>query len=238
MLCALCLMAHGSFAFQASLRTVPGIKRSHPSAASIRMNLAQPARRQVVTGVLGAAALGVGVRPAAAADARMTIETTAGTMEFEFWPEVAPQTVESFKKLANKGYFDGLAFHRIIPGFVIQGGDPKTRQGYAPDGTLTDGAAQKYGWGTGGPGFNIKAEFNERKHSFGVLSMARSANPDSAGSQFFVCLGDLPSLDNKYTTFGKLVSGQEVLSKLGAAKTARGDTPVQRQGIERVTISE
>lgn len=168
----------------------------------------------------------------------MTISTTAGDMVFEFWPEVAPNTVANFKKLAKSGYFDGQAFHRIIKGFVIQGGDPNTKVGYGPEGTL-DGAAasQVRKWGTGGPGYNINAEFNPRKHEFGVLSMARSASPNSAGSQFFVCLGPLTSLDNKYTTFGKMIKGDDVLKKLGSAKTVKGDYPYDRQGIEKVVIS-
>jgi len=179
------------------------------------------------------------VANAASADPEiMTITTTAGDMVFEFWPEVAPETVKNFKKLAKTGYFDGQAFHRIIKGFVIQGGDPNTKVGYGPEGTLkgADGSKVRT-WGTGGPGYNIKAEFNDRKHEFGVLSMARSANPDSAGSQFFVCLGPLKSLDNKYTTFGKMIKGDDVLQTLGSAKTVKGDYPFQRQGIEKVTIS-
>jgi len=186
----------------------------------------------------GAAAAVGSPQEARAAEETMTISTTAGDMEFEFWPDVAPKTVESFKKLAKTGYFDGQAFHRVIKGFVIQGGDPNSKTGYGPSGTLEGaniGAVKK--WGTGGPGFNLKAEFNPRKHEFGVLSMARSANPDSAGSQFFVCLGSLASLDNKYTTFGKMTKGDEVLKKIGSCKTVKGDYPYERQGIEKVTIN-
>merc|ERR1740125_60553 len=158
-------------------------------------------------------------------------------MEFELWDDVAPAHVNSFRKLAQKGYFDGQAFHRVIPGFVIQGGDPNSKVGYSDNGSLEGGdkGAQRK-WGTGGPGYQIKAEFNERKHEFGVLSMARSSDPNSAGSQFFVCLGPLPNLDNKYTTFGKMIKGDEVLKTLGNAKTVKGDYPFERQGIEKVTI--
>jgi len=166
---------------------------------------------------------------------QMKITTTAGVMEFELWDDVAPKHVASFLKLTKTGFFDGGAFHRIIPGFVIQGGDPNVKVGYGPGGTLDGadkGAVRK--WGTGGPGYNVPAEFNPRKHEFGVLSMARAADPNSAGSQFFVCLGDLPSLDNKYTTFGKLLKGDDVLRKIAAAKTVQGDIPFERQGIERV----
>jgi peptidyl-prolyl cis-trans isomerase B (cyclophilin B) len=103
------------------------------------------------------------------------IKTTAGEMVVEFWPDVAPKTVENFQKLAAKGFYDGTAFHRIIKGFMVQGGDP-----------LTKDPAMQARWGTGGPGYQVKAEFNERSHVRGVLSMARSQNPDSAGSQFFI----------------------------------------------------
>ena len=156
-------------------------------------------------------------------------------MEFELWDDVAPKHVASFLKLTKEGFYDGGAFHRIIPGFVIQGGDPNAKVGYGPDGTL-DGAdkSKVRRWGTGGPGYTIPAEFNARKHEFGVLSMARSADPNSAGSQFFVCLGNLPSLDNKYTVFGKLTKGEDVLKRIAAAQTVTGDIPFKRQGIERV----
>eukprot|EP00316_Scyphosphaera_apsteinii_P022642 CAMPEP_0119336894 /NCGR_PEP_ID=MMETSP1333-20130426/92897_1 /TAXON_ID=418940 /ORGANISM="Scyphosphaera apsteinii, Strain RCC1455" /LENGTH=166 /DNA_ID=CAMNT_0007347813 /DNA_START=300 /DNA_END=800 /DNA_ORIENTATION=+ len=161
--------------------------------------------------------------------------TTAGEMQFELWDDVAPKHVASFVKLANEGFFDGGAFHRIIPGFVIQGGDPNAKVGYGPSGTLENadkGAVRK--WGRGGPGYTVPAEFNDRPHDFGVLSMARSADPNSAGSQFFVCLGRLPSLDKQYTVFGKLIQGEDVLRKLGAAKTVTGDIPFTRQGINRM----
>uniref|UniRef100_A0A7S0LSQ5 Peptidyl-prolyl cis-trans isomerase n=2 Tax=Coccolithus braarudii TaxID=221442 RepID=A0A7S0LSQ5_9EUKA len=166
---------------------------------------------------------------------RMVIETTQGNMEFELWDDVAPKHVKNILTLAKQGFFDGQAFHRIIPGFVIQGGDPNTKLGYGPGGTLEGGDKSKQRtWGRGGPGYNVPAEFNERLHEFGVLSMARSADPNSAGSQFFVCLGRLTSLDNKYTVFGKLTKGEEVLRKIGAAKTVAGDIPETRQGIQRI----
>ena len=132
-------------------------------------------------------------------------------------------------------HYKGSCFHRIIPGFVIQGGDPNAKVGYGPDGTMDGADKSKVAkWGRGGPGYTIPAEFNPRLHEFGVLSMARSADPNSAGSQFFVCLGNLPSLDNKYTVFGKLTKGDDVLKRIAAAKTISGDIPFKRQGIERV----
>jgi peptidyl-prolyl cis-trans isomerase B (cyclophilin B) len=147
-------------------------------------------------------------------------------MTVAFWPDVAPKTVENFKKLARAGFYDGTAFHRIIKGFMIQGGCPNTREG------------QKGIPGTGGPGYSIKAEFNEKPHVKGVLSMARSSSPDSAGSQFFICHGDARFLDRQYTAFGQLVSGVDVLEQIANVPTAGSErsTPVERVALESVTI--
>ena len=159
------------------------------------------------------------------------LETTAGDMVIEFWPDVAPNTVENFKKLARQGYYDGTAFHRIVKGFMIQGGDP-----------LTKDPQQEHRWGTGDPGYKIKAEFNNRSHVRGVISMARSQDPDSAGSQFFICLDDAKFLDGKYTAFGRLSKGDEVLGAIGNTPTARSaggeqSKPTTRVGVNRVRIS-
>jgi peptidyl-prolyl cis-trans isomerase B (cyclophilin B) len=153
------------------------------------------------------------------------INTTEGEMAVEFWPDVAPKTVENFKTLAKKGFYDGTAFHRVIKGFMIQGGDP-----------LTKDASKENAWGTGDPGYKIKAEFNDRSHVRGVLSMARSNHPDSAGSQFFICHGDPKFLDGQYTTFGKLIKGDEVLEKIGTTPTHPGDRPVKRMGVNSIKI--
>ena len=158
------------------------------------------------------------------------IKTSAGEMVVEFWTDVAPQTVENFKKLAKSGFYDGTAFHRIVKGFMIQGGDP-----------LTKDASKEDRWGTGDPGYKIKAEFSEKSHQRGVLSMARSQDPDSAGSQFFVCLGDASFLDRKYTAFGKLVKGDDVLGKIGDTAVTRSNSgenskPTSRVGVESVKI--
>jgi peptidyl-prolyl cis-trans isomerase B (cyclophilin B) len=158
------------------------------------------------------------------------IKTTAGDLVVEFWPDVAPKTVENFKTLAGQGFYDGTAFHRIVKGFMIQGGDPLTKDPEAED-----------SWGTGGPGHRVKAEFNEKAHVRGVLSMARSQNPDSAGSQFFICLGDAKFLDRQYTAFGKLIKGDEVLGKIGDSPTAVNNggersKPLARVGVESVKI--
>jgi peptidyl-prolyl cis-trans isomerase B (cyclophilin B) len=158
------------------------------------------------------------------------IKTSAGEMVLEFWPDVAPKTVENFKALARKGFYDGTAFHRIVKGFMIQGGDP-----------LTKNPNEEASWGTGGPGHKVKAEFNDRRHQRGVISMARSSDPDSAGSQFFICLGDASFLDRKYTAFGKLTRGDDVLGKIGdtpVAMSSGGERskPLTRIGVESVQI--
>jgi peptidyl-prolyl cis-trans isomerase B (cyclophilin B) len=153
------------------------------------------------------------------------ISTTEGEMVVEFWPDVAPGHVENFKKLVEKGFYDGTCFHRVIKGFMIQGGDP-----------LTKDAAKQSQWGTGGPGYQIKAEFNDKAHTRGVLSMARSQNPDSAGSQFFICHGDPRFLDRQYTAFGQLIKGDDVLEKIATTPTQPGDRPVKRMGVTGIKI--
>ena len=153
------------------------------------------------------------------------IKTTAGDMVIEFWPDVAPKTVENFKKLAKQGFYDGTAFHRVIKGFMIQGGDP-----------LTKDASKEDMWGTGGPGYQIKAEFNDHSHVRGVISMARSQDPNSAGSQFFICDGNPTFLDHQYTAFGKLIKGDDVLTKIANAPTHPPDRPDKRIGITSIKI--
>ena len=153
------------------------------------------------------------------------IKTTEGEMVIEFWPEVAPKTVENFKKLAREGFYDGTCFHRVIKGFMIQGGDPKTKD-----------ASSEAEWGTGDPGYKIKAEFNEKSHVRGVISMARSSLPDSAGSQFFICHGNPSFLDRQYTAFGKLIKGDDVLEKIATTPTHRPDRPDKRMGVESIKI--
>ena len=158
------------------------------------------------------------------------IKTVGGEIVVEFWPDVAPKTVENFITLAKKGFYDGTAFHRIVKGFMVQGGDPKSKD-----------ASLEGEWGTGGPGYQVNAEFNNRKHERGVLSMARSNDPNSAGSQFFICLDAAPFLDGKYTAFGKVIKGEDVLMKLGdtPVKASGGgemSKPLQRVGVESIKI--
>ncbi len=160
------------------------------------------------------------------------LETSAGTMELRFWDDLTPATVENFLQLARDQFYDGTAFHRIVEGFMIQGGDP-----------LTKDPAQKARWGTGGPGHTLKAEFHDRPHRKGVISMARTADPDSAGSQFFLCLDDCPFLDGQYTAFGELVAGEEVLESLGRTEcgwSASGEksAPKERVDLHRVVVRE
>ena len=139
---------------------------------------------------------------------KAVIDMDAGKIVIEFYEMDAPETVANFVKLAKKGFYDGLSFHRVVPGFVVQGGDPK-------------------GDGTGGPGYTIKDEFNSRKHLTGTVAMARTPAPNSAGSQFYICLAPQPALDGRYTVFGQVVEGMDVVMKI-----KRGDI------MKRVTIME
>ena len=148
-----------------------------------------------------------------------TIETEAGTMVAELYPKLAPNTVNSFVFLAREGFYEGVIFHRVIPGFMIQGGDPT-------------------GTGEGGPGYELKAEFNDTPHDRGILSMARTADPDSAGSQFFVMHGRAPHLDNQYTVFGKVTKGVETIEKIVTAPRDAEDRPTEPVKIKKVTIEE
>jgi len=163
--------------------------------------------------------------PAAAAE-HAVLKTSYGEITIAFWPEVAPKTVENFKKLAREGFYNGTAFHRIIKGFMIQGGCPNTREG---------GRGMP---GTGGPGYQIKAEFNAKSHKRGVISMARSAHPDSAGSQFFICHADSLFLDRQYTAFGEVVKGLDVVDRLAGVPCSGSErsTPVERVALESVTL--
>jgi peptidyl-prolyl cis-trans isomerase B (cyclophilin B) len=152
---------------------------------------------------------------------QLDLDTTKGTIKIEMWPDVAPGHCKNILGLAKIGYYDGLTFHRIVPGFVIQGGCPE-------------------GTGTGGPGYTIPAEFNSRKHDPGVLSMARTSDPNSAGSQFFLCLEQTPFLDNQYTAFGKTLDDASlgVVREIGKVKTGAGDKPVQDVKITKATVVE
>lgn len=163
-------------------------------------------------------------KPAAAKEVAV-VKTSEGEMVLEFWPDVAPGHVENFKKLAKQGFYDGTCFHRVIKGFMIQGGDPNTKD-----------ETKKDSWGMGGPGYTIKAEFNNKSHVRGVLSMARSGHPDSAGSQFFICHGAPSFLDRQYTAFGKLIKGDDVLEKIATTTTEPGDRPVKRVNIDSIKI--
>lgn len=154
----------------------------------------------------------------------VTIEMENGDkMSIELYPKIAPNTVKNFVSLVKKGFYDGLIFHRVIPGFMIQGGDPD-------------------GNGGGGPGYSIKGEFtqnkfqNDLKHTKGVISMARAQSPNSAGSQFFLMVADSPHLDGQYAGFGKIISGMEIADKIVAVKRNSSDKPLQEQKIKKVTV--
>ncbi len=156
----------------------------------------------------------------------VTIEMEdGGVIRLELYPDVAPITVDNFVSLVRKGFYDGLIFHRVISGFMIQGGDPK-------------------GTGMGGPGYTIKGEFkangvvNNIRHERGVISMARSMMPDSAGSQFFIMHADAPHLDGQYAAFGRVIEGIEEVDKIASTRTSRGDRPVNDQRMKKVTVTE
>jgi len=157
---------------------------------------------------------------------KATIETNFGNIILELMPETAPETVRNFVKLAKSSFYDGVLFHRVIPGFMIQGGDPNTKK---PD---------KSKWGTGGPGHNIKAEFSSRSHLRGIVSMARATDPNSAGSQFFIVTTDSTFLDRQYTVFGRVLDGMPVADKIVNLPRDKNDCPLQEAKILRVSISE
>lgn len=148
------------------------------------------------------------------------IETKFGNIELKLFPEVAPSHVDNFLKLAREGFYDGTTFHRVIPGFMIQGGDPNSK------------SEDRGNHGMGGPGYTVDAEFNDRPHKRGTLSMARSASPNSAGSQFFICVADVSHLDNQYTVFGEVVSGLDVVDSVVGQPRDRNDNPNERVEIK------
>ena len=157
---------------------------------------------------------------------KATIETNFGKIVFELLPNLAPETVRNFVTLAQNSFYDGTLFHRVIPRFMIQGGDPNTKK---PD---------KSKWGVGGPGHTIKAEFNSKSHLRGIVSMARAMDPDSAGSQFFIVTTDSTFLDRQYTVFGQVIEGVEVVDKIVNLPRDKNDCPNQEAKMLRVTISE
>jgi peptidyl-prolyl cis-trans isomerase B (cyclophilin B) len=158
-------------------------------------------------------------------ETKAVIETKFGNIELKFFPDVAPIHVNNFIELAKKGFYDGTTFHRVIPKFMIQGGDPNTKN---PDRSTH---------GMGGPGYTIKAEFNKKNHVRGILSMARAADPNSAGSQFFICVANASFLDGKYTAFGEVTSGMEVVDKIISQPRDSKDNPNDRIEM-KVKLSE
>ena len=152
------------------------------------------------------------------------IQTVHGNIELEFFVDKAPRHVENFKKLAKEGFYNGTAFHRVLPGFMIQGGDPNSK---------SEDRAQH---GSGGPGHSVDAEFNDTRHVRGILSMARSSDPNSAGSQFFICVQDSFFLDGQYTAFGKVIQGMDVADKIVSEDRDSNDNPLARMEMTSVTI--
>ena len=155
------------------------------------------------------------------------IKTNFGNIEFKLLPELAPEHVRNFTKLAQSGFYDGTLFHRVIPSFMIQGGDPNTK-----DPNL------KSSWGMGGPGYTINAEFNSRSHLRGIISMARSQDPNSAGSQFFIVTSDSAFLDREYTVFGEVTAGMDVADKIVSLPRDGNDCPQEEAKMNKVGISD
>ena len=155
------------------------------------------------------------------------IETNFGNIEFKLLPELAPEHVRNFIKLTQSGFYDGTLFHRVIPGFMIQGGDPNTKD---PN--------FKSSWGMGGPGYTINAEFNSRSHLRGIISMARSTDPNSAGSQFFIVTSDSTFLDREYTVFGEVTSGMDIADKIVNIPRDGNDCPQEEAKMTKVVISD
>ncbi len=154
----------------------------------------------------------------------VNIETNHGKISFDLLPELAPETVRNFEKLTKDGFYDGTLFHRVIPGFMIQGGDPNTK---------TD---NKGSWGMGGPGYNIKAEFSSRSHLRGIVSMARSQDPNSAGSQFFIVTSDSAFLDREYTVFGQVKEGMDIADKIVNVQRDGNDCPLEKVEMKKVNL--
>ena len=154
------------------------------------------------------------------------IETNFGKIKIKLLPEIAPETVRNFITLTKSSFYDGTLFHRVIPKFMIQGGDPNTKE---PDKSV---------WGQGGPGYNLKAEFNSRSHLRGIVSMARSTDPDSAGSQFFIVTSDSTFLDRQYTVFAEVVEGLEIADKIVNLPRDGNDCPLEEAKMLRITTSD
>jgi len=174
----------------------------------------------------GGATAAPAVKPISAYENKIAeLHTTAGQINLRFFPDVAPNHVRNFIDLSESGFYAGTKFHRVIPGFVIQGGDPNTKSGDPST------------WGTGGSPNNVNAEFNSIPHKRGILSMARTGDPNGASSQFFICVDDVPQLDNQYTVFGEVTQGMDVVDKIVNAQT-RGETPVDPVAITKVVVRD
>jgi len=154
------------------------------------------------------------------------IKTNFGNIKIKLLPEIAPETVRNFITLTKSSFYDGTLFHRVIPKFMIQGGDPNTKE------------SDKSVWGQGGPGYNLKAEFNSRSHLRGIVSMARATDPDSAGSQFFIVTSDSTFLDRQYTVFAEVVEGLEIADKIVNLPRDGNDCPLEEAKMLRITTSD
>jgi cyclophilin family peptidyl-prolyl cis-trans isomerase len=169
---------------------------------------------------------GVGAKLPKAGDPIAILTTSEGRIVVKFFPQKAPRHVKNFIDLAKKNFYDGTKFHRVIPGFMIQGGDPNTK------------GSDKETWGQGGPGYNVKAEFNDIPHTRGILSMARTGDPDGAGSQFFIMHDRYPSLDGQYSVFGQVIEGMDVVDKIVTTATEEQNRPIKDMVLKKVEITK
>lgn len=182
--------------------------------------------QKFATVVVGWLIAGLMIAGPAWAGETAVLETVHGNIKIEFFPEKAPGHVKNFKDLAKSGFYNDTTFHRVIPGFMIQGGDPNSKK---PDREMH---------GMGGPGYSVNAEFNDTPHQRGIVSMARAQDPNSAGSQFFIVVKDAPFLDGKYTVFGKVIEGMDVADKIVAEPRDQRDNPIRRIAIKSVKIEQ
>jgi peptidyl-prolyl cis-trans isomerase B (cyclophilin B) len=202
-----------------------GARMALPLTAALLLLAPAPCLSQADAPAAPAEAASSPAEATATVDEVALLETDHGIIVFEFHADIAPNHVANFKKLVSQGFYDGTRFHRCIPGFMIQGGDPLTK------------GEDRSRWGTGGPGYSINAEFNERPHKRGSVSMARSGNPNSAGSQFFICVAPAPHLDRQYSNFGTVISGMNVADDIVALPKAPGtDQPKEPATIKKARV--
>jgi peptidyl-prolyl cis-trans isomerase B (cyclophilin B) len=235
MLCALVLCAVGcssadSTSNSADASPAPPVNPSLPSPTTSTQTSAAPVSSLInQDGSIDAGlpkTAGWGAKLPKDGDPIVILTTNEGRIVLKFFPQKAPRHVKNFLDLAKKNFYDGTKFHRVIPGFMIQGGDPNTK--------LSDTST----WGQGGPGYTVKAEFNDIPHTPGILSMARTSDPDGAGSQFFIMHARTPSLDGQYSVFGQVIEGMDVVNKIATTPTGENNRPIKDMVLEKAEVTK